>query len=306
MALSRPSSKKSLSFDSEVYWEHRFTASQTPFEWLTPIDVTASILEKEIGNALNAENSRFDETGPSILHIGCGTSDLSLRLRDYVRRPVDVHNVDFSRQAVKLGQQREKEYFGQAALPGAGIGEKTQVNQFDLNASWMRWSNVDLLSRRDVLSLTNEGTTLYDFVVDKSTSDAIACGDDVDFLPASVDHGEVEVASPMHPMEVLAMHLAAVTAMDGRWIIISYSTERFWFLEHKPKRPSDFLSNGNTGQQFGRKADPKKYWRLDRKEPLAASESGSTPCDNVHRPQIYHWLYVLVRTTVPFQARLLQ
>ncbi|ETI22363.1 hypothetical protein G647_06437 [Cladophialophora carrionii CBS 160.54] len=304
MASSRPSSKKSLSFDLEAYWEHRFTASQTPFEWLTSIDVTASILQREIGNALNDGNGRFDESGPSILHIGCGTSGLSLRLRDYVRRPVDVHNVDFSQQAVELGQQREKECFGNGALSGAGIGDEVRGNQSDTNTSWMRWSNVDLLSLHGVLSLTDEGTIRYDFIIDKSTSDAIACGDDVDFLPTSIDHGGVQRVTKMHPVEVLAMHLAAVTVMGGRWIVISYSAERFWFLEDNPKRHTDLLSQGNTGQQSGGKVEPGNYWRLDRKEPIAASEAGNTPYDNVHRPQIHHWLYVLVRTMVPFQARL--
>lgn len=90
-------------FSSQTYWENRFLARQTPFEWLLGVDDTTGILDPFIRDNVDPEKSA------AILHIGCGTSDLSWRLRDYVSCPKQVHNVDFSVEAVNIGRRREEE-----------------------------------------------------------------------------------------------------------------------------------------------------------------------------------------------------
>jgi EEF1A lysine methyltransferase 4 len=311
MAFSRSPVQNQSSFDSEAYWDHRFAASQSPFDWLTSVDDSINVLEKFLVNGSGKETGHLEQNEQLILHIGCGTSELSFRLRHYVRQPSQVHNVDFSQQAVDGGRDKEKRRFASLGLDSAEA--ERRAGEIGLDAAWMRWSKADLLSLPSVLSLVNKDGRLYDLVLDKSTSDAISCGDDVQIPPAG--HGTEQKPAPrsMHAVEVLALHLAAVTATAGRWIVISYSAQRLWFLEYlkndSPTAPSidgvDDLARRSFSPQDGRNLDPTNFWQLKKKQQMIAAQVecadyGDAQIHTVYRPQVYNWLYVLVRTNTPF------
>ncbi|KAJ9607892.1 hypothetical protein H2200_007971 [Cladophialophora chaetospira] len=302
MSFSHRYFKQAPSFDSETYWDERFAASQPPFEWLVSLDDTASILEREIGRLTNNLEFRSDERDSSILHIGCGTSDLSLILRDFVRWPSQVHNVDFSQRALEHGRQREKQCFGPGASGFNDDRDELQHEHFGSSLRWMRWSKVDLLSRPSVLSLIHEDDPLYGFIVDKGTSDAIACGELVNLDSRWGNFEQGSTSRTFHPVQILALHLAAVTSSAGRWIVISYSAERFWFLEEEAKRDSDFLAQDIAAVVPEERLEPARFWRLERKERMSAFEAESPIGRTVHRPQICNWLYVLVRTNLSFSC----
>ncbi|KAJ9634667.1 hypothetical protein H2204_006116 [Knufia peltigerae] len=288
-------------FSSQTYWENRFLARQTPFEWLLGVDDTTGILDPFIRDNVDPEKSA------AILHIGCGTSDLSWRLRDYVSCPKQVHNVDFSVEAVNIGRRREEELL--AARQGRGNSNEMPVEP---GQSHMRWTAVDLLSMPRVRSLLDHDSKLYDVIVDKSTSDAVACGGYITMLSirkgsgVGGDFGENSWPVSVHPVEVLALNLAAVTAVGCRWVSISYSGSRFWFVERNEGDPVKATAIRTTGtvppQSDGSHyIAPYIFWRLEKKEQIELPEPGfGGSADNVHRPQVYHWLYVLVRTDVPF------
>jgi len=99
-------------FASIDYWDTRFHSNPSAFDWLQP----ASILDAPLTAAL------LDSwiSKPEILHIGCGTSLLSYHLREHVETPGQIHNVDFSQEAIELGKRREQEIFGFAGQEEEG------------------------------------------------------------------------------------------------------------------------------------------------------------------------------------------
>lgn len=267
------------SFESSGYWDDRFAKSHAPFDWLASADESSTIVQEVIKATRGASNGQL-----AILHIGCGTSDLSLRLRSCVQLPAQVHNVDFSQRAVELGRQRERIFF-----PDVEADDPTE-NRTPIECKFMRWSKLDLLLLPSVLALAKHPESLYKFVIDKSTSDSIACGEQVSFK--ALTHLK-KFCAPilMAPVEVLALHLAAITMPGARWIAISYSADRFTFLEGE-------MARTDAEENMPKPAD---FWRLERKEEIIVAEPGngshgSPSHPTVHRPQVYNWLYVIIRT----------
>lgn len=82
-----------------------------------------------------------------ILHLGSGTSDLHNHLR--ARGFIDVLNVDYEPLAIDRGQQLEQQRFG-SVKTGYLVANATRL---------------ELLQK-------------YQLVIDKSTVDAVACGED--------------------------------------------------------------------------------------------------------------------------------
>ncbi|KIV83977.1 hypothetical protein PV11_05957 [Exophiala sideris] len=294
---SRPASTKAPSFSSRSYWDDRFTGDQITFEWLLSVGDTIDIINGIGLNRSVDEQGARNDSKPRILHIGCGTSELSLRLRELVRWPAQVHNVDFSEAAVEHGRMKELQAFSADAASTNAVGSRdsgvsgptsTEVVE---ERSWMQWSTVDLLSLPSVQSLVGDNGKLYDLIIDKSTSDAIACGENVTIM-SSWPQPDGPVPISMHPVDLLALHLAAVTAPHGRWIVISYSADRFPFFESENDQ-------GHERAEYSR--GPARFWNLERKAQItvpATEEAvvGGTQGHTVHRPEIYHWLYMLVRT----------
>ncbi|KAK8154348.1 hypothetical protein BKA80DRAFT_283615 [Phyllosticta citrichinensis] len=186
----------------------------------------------------------------------------------------------------------------------------------------MRWRTLDLLSLGDVASLADECNAYpptYAVIVDKSTSDCISCVDDVTVtLPYALQPVESSTTTTptatapaakapptttaqIHPLHLLAVHLAHHTRPGGRWLAVSYSGARFPFLPPFPSRADEgLLADETVARGF---VHPGRLWRLERHEMVEAEgdegkgEEGAGAAV-VHRPRIVHHLYVLVRTDV--------
>lgn len=259
------------SFGSQSYWDQRFTKHTAPFDWLS----APTALDPFITEALRT----LHEAEPQILHIGCGSSLLSQHLKTHVRRARQVHNVDYSEVVINTEKRRETEQ-----------NPRTE----DVTAS-MRWDAVDLLDCSSLLAACSPGA--YAVIVDKSTGDAIACADDVVCpLPYAVStrqHAATErvVAKevPVHPLHVVAVHLALVTKPGAKWISLSYSSERYSLLEGK--------ANGTTNTGV---PDPRLLWTVVGKHHMEAKEQEDGGASGLtHRPKVYHWVYILQRTSAP-------
>jgi hypothetical protein len=282
-------------FHSNEYWETRFQQNEQAFDWLLP----ASCMDPQIIEALSTHPNQPTK----ILHIGCGTSLLSFHLRGHVDNPGRIHNIDFSSKAIDWGLRNENAIFRSHQKDGTQDAESS-FHADSANAStdnMMRWSQVSLLSQSSVLSSCPYAG--YEVIVDKSTGDAIACGDDltISWPPGqdrerqdscSLHHGknQNQMTYFVHPVCILAVHLALVAIPGCRWIALSYSSHRFSFLDENEAAeetvPSELLNRGYP--------DPARYWRLLSKEAVDAPEEMSG--GSTHRPRISYWLYVVERT----------
>ncbi|KAJ8107037.1 hypothetical protein OPT61_g9143 [Boeremia exigua] len=269
-----PPKAKAPEFGSQDYWDQRFTTNTVPFDWLTAPEA----LDPVIAEALSV----LSEETPQILHIGCGSSLLSQHLKTLVKNPQQVHNVDYSKVVIDAERKRELE-------SSAG----------DVSAC-TRWDAVDLLDYASLTKICGRGK--YSVVVDKSTSDAISCAEDVVCrLPYAVTlkqhttNGLVDVEPkeiPVHPLHLMAVHLALITKPSARWVSLSYSSERYPFLERETSTIED---DGTAGTGI---PDPRLLWTVISKHQIEAKEQEDG--DRVtHRPKVYHWVYILQRTATP-------
>lgn len=322
------------SFSSQTYWDARFTREPSPFEWLQEPEVFRDALQTAIGQYRSTQAQHTAD--PRILHIGCGTSGVSLYLRSLVAQPSSVHNTDFSPVAVRLGRAREAE---------RARAEQTPRQAGDDNAHTMQWSTLDLLDLGHVQSLlrgpdtdtTNTGPGTYDIIVDKSTCDAIACGEDIAVegpgalqvilgdqerelshstlpSPASAPAPQDSTATSIHPLHILAQHLALVARPGCRWLALSYSQSRFpWEAPEEAGIPARMLAQGFV--------HPRQLWTLERAVDMdmdmdmdtvvapapatqarakAAASRGAQPRSEANKhqqtPRIVHTLYVLRRS----------
>jgi hypothetical protein len=233
-----------------------------------------------------------------------------------VQSPAQVHNVDFSAHAVEWGRSNEKRIFGpdnKEALSSKvkdpiGIGHEDCSKRVAEDQT-MEWSQVSLLSLNSVLSACS--SPRYALVIDKSTCDAIACGEDIevafpfplrkvlkdasDLITPRPKHAISSETHFVHPMNILALHLAVVTPPRARWIALSYSADRFSFIT-SPQSSEDALPIELWSNGFPLPSD---YWTVLRKEAIEVPQSSDKSFSEVvHRPTISHWVYVLERTDV--------
>lgn len=269
------------SYGSQEYWNKRFVDEPEPFEWLG----APNMLDPYLKDAL----SSCAEANPRLLHIGCGTSVLAHHLRALVREAKQVHNLDYSQVAIDLGRKREKEL--QASLSNA-------------TGNRMRWDPVDMLDHNSFLNACKPGA--YDVIVDKSTSDSIACCDNVHIrLPYTIDlypesAATIDTTQPsesIHPLHILAVHLALMTRPGARWIALSYSSDRFPFIDGLYSSRPHLPGFPDTGT----------LWKLlDKQEvssPTEESDFDGHGNGVIHRPKTSHWIYILERTEVPLFIR---
>ncbi|KAH7054605.1 hypothetical protein B0J12DRAFT_658266 [Macrophomina phaseolina] len=311
-------------FARSDYWNERFTKNPSAFDWLLP----ANCLDGPIIEAIQASHTPY----PRLLHIGCGTSILSLHLRYHVEDPRQIHNTDFSHVAIELGAKWEREVFESDAkaqeasesgngsekapkLNSAPSPEKSGEESMSISSDSlghpprMRWSTLDLLSLPSIRAISEKET--YDIIVDKSTCDAISCGDDVrvplpyPLLPtdaASNAEGEMSMVH-IHPLHILGLHLASLVPAGGRWIALSYSGHRFPFFEPYPAT----VEEGKLDEELLQKGfvHPGRLWRLERQEMVELEDDGGSTEGRgiVHRPKTAHWIYVMVRTDVVLNVR---
>jgi hypothetical protein len=251
------------SFGDLEYWNKRFTKEES-FEWLADFTVLEPWLKQAV-----AERSGSKER-PQVLHIGCGSSALSMQLRDLVESPQQIHNVDYSEVVVEKNRQREHELLSASKA----------------STELCRWSTLDLLSVTQVMEFAELGKG-YDVIVDKSTSDAISCSEDVSVeLPSRISTNSSSRVSPLieatvYPLHILAIHIAYLAKPGCVWIVLSYSADRFIYW--KDEETIEGLPH------------PSELWRLEGHEKI---EQPPDPNDTVHRPPVMHHLYLLRRTDV--------
>ena len=277
------------SYGSQEYWNRRFTSETEPFEWLE----APHVLDPFLYEALSSSN----DTHPDLLHIGCGTSMLSYHLRTAVKEPRQIHNLDYSGVAIELGRKREEEL-----RDGEHFEDERTTN--GATSKHMRWDAVDMLDHKSFVNVCNPGT--YSVIIDKSTSDCIACTDDVHIpLPYPIDiRSDVSInldnrqsPEPIHPLHVMAVHLALATKPGARWIALSYSDDRFPFVDGLYSSRPHIPGFPDTGT----------LWKLLDKREVESTEKEPTIDINgdrvIHRPRVSHWVYVLERTSVPLFIR---
>lgn len=254
------------SFGDLEYWNIRFSKEDN-FEWLADF----SLLEPWLKQAIAERSGCKGE--PQILHIGCGSSALSLQLRNLVDSPRQIHNVDYSDVVIGRNRRREEEML-------YSLGAEIEP---------CRWSTLDLLSVSQILEYEGPG---YDVIIDKSTSDAISCAADVSVrLPYHINTVSLTRLNGMteayvYPLDILANHLAYLARPGCSWVVLSYSASRF-------SRVQDEVTTEGLPR-------PSELWNLERHEKI---EQPPDPNDTVHRPPIMHHLYVLRRTDVPLQRQ---
>lgn len=269
------------SYGLKQYWDTRFEKEES-FEWLLGADALDTIVSGLIQQYHRGPHSSHE---PRILHIGCGNSDLSFRLRRLVTSPSQITNVDYSVLVVEKGSQKERVQFG---------------SQTEL----MGWRTVDLRSPSCPQELVPSGSCCFDFIFDKSTADSIACGEDISVELPYQPHAPLKrkpciqdrphSSISVDPLHMLAVNLAAMTTPGtGHWIVVSYSEDRFPFLSETATTKDSSLASHIP--------DPRRLWTLERKERLVVPEAASSTTktsnlDPVYRPETAHWLYVLVRT----------
>ncbi|KAH9937320.1 uncharacterized protein B0H18DRAFT_867595, partial [Fomitopsis serialis] len=240
---------------------------------------------------------------PRLLHIGAGNSTLSQRIREAYD---EVHghaswdesvivNLDYSEAAVQNGQQAE-------TVRTQGRGERS-----------MRWVQADVLQWEDLAPLVDwengqDGGAFphkrdgkpFAIVVDKSTSDAIACGEDIKLTASSRCHPAIQKhivcngvqEASLDPVQLLALNLASLVRPGGVWIILSFSSSRASFLgNHSPKE-----SREDTDTM-----DPALHWSLEEHHMVDAPTGQSR--EGVYAPPVQHHLYVLRRSSTVLGSR---
>jgi hypothetical protein len=314
------------SFSDLEYWDNRFTSTSTPFDWLLPATTLDSLILSTLQSCRKPED-------PKIIHIGCGSSELSFRLGELVSRPQGVWNTDYSGVVIDQGRAMEEERW-------RAFVADTTVSQSEASGNGsterMNWKVLDLLDPASVAELES---IPFDLIIDKSTSDAISCGPDLPFphkpstakpghlLPLDHDGSQKDL---VHPLDILAVHLARLTLPGSKWLSISYSADRFEFL-HPSKSNSavvDLSINSTTPDDLDSNSQryprPAELWTLENKMDIEIPPPVPSPTPNqtqsstqspdnpnprkkrsvkkaeepVFRPKEVVWVYVLRRSEV--------
>ncbi|KAK8088395.1 hypothetical protein PG997_003356 [Apiospora hydei] len=304
------------SYGTKDYWDTRFQHEDN-YEWLLPADSLNAVIREALSSRHRSQGAN-GSCAPQILHIGCGSSDLSFQLRDLVT------NVDYSATAVQKCRRREAAALSATTPDGSGGGGS------DVG---MRWETADLLDAESIARLASgrvcqdgnassadggdDGTFYFDVVADKSTCDAISITEDIPVrLPfvsprdAQKQTGnddddektETETTELVQPVPLLAVHMAVLTPpRTGRWCAISYSDDRFSFLDSDGGGDNTKVGDEGVDEELLEWGfpDPRRFWRVERRERVTVAPPGTTTGSGghvVHQPEIAYWLWVLGRT----------
>ncbi|KAJ5083317.1 hypothetical protein N7456_012744 [Penicillium angulare] len=245
-------------YDTPEFWDARFANGHDVGEWLNPGQVLVDRVVSKLEN--RSRTAGGGQRKPHVLHLGPGISKLGAKLRDACLdrgwRANGIVNVDFSSEAIRIGQNSEN---------------------LRSPAEAMKWHQADLLAWSDVANILPYAP--FEVIVDKSTSDAIATSTD-QIMEAT---GEISNVCPtiqhllaidykinLRPVELLALHLVPLAQRGTAWIVLSYSTFRF---ENLP-----YLA---------------KYWALHSRTPLKAPTGPVS--SSAYTPDVFHWIYTLIR-----------
>ncbi|KAL4785012.1 hypothetical protein BJX76DRAFT_356482 [Aspergillus varians] len=252
---TRPRRTGAPDYDDPSFWDTKFATGQDVGEWLNP----GEVLLENLFSFLEKQSPPEKHATPRVLHLGPGVSKLGVRVRDaFLTRGWTgngIVNVDFSSEAVRLGQDIE--------------------NRLDPSQA-MTWMQTDLRSWADVSRLLPFAP--FDAILDKSTSDAIATSSQVAMKttsePSAICPAVQDITSggeiTLSPVELLALHLVPLTRKGSKWFVLSYSTMRF-----------DNVPNLSA------------HWDIVARSPLEAPRGRTV--SGAYTPAVYHWLYILQR-----------
>lgn len=354
----------SSDFSSASYWETRFQTVDKSFDWLTPAHrVLPTFMDALCSTHIRDLRSRA--LLRPILHFGPGTSSLSIHLREAFAALSEATcsehrfgtvNADFSKTACINGDLRDREAVGDKnpsvwiavdVLTAAGVRELARIGMEYAHgalAGFVSDENVERRLRDDDGGMARVDLAVYAGVVDKSSADAVACGSDTLVLPrtSTVQPGGLTDTPSnqrvhVHPVWALALHMAALTQPHAPWVSVSYSKERFWFLEddsvhfwdpdgdleaavetrRTEDRPSHAPSTSNSDSDSDdnelftpRSAyaphlhaagvpHPGEFWTLQAKESVEVEDSREKP----GAPKVCHWMFTMRRNGRAFDGR---
>lgn len=339
------------SFESSTYWDKRFNSDPSTFEWLVPPSVLIAPFRRAISH--HSGNLSFSNSSrpPQILHIGGGTSILSDLLRKYALSE-SILNVDFSTRAIELGIENEHRSFLNKSSHDPHVDGHEKRMRWAV-ADLLSWESIasacaengpkyavkmvehdgfETLSHTETQKQVNHSpqavkddysmspqpvTEMFDIVIEKACSDAIACSEDQlipltftitnhPFSSQGTNNGwENSPMVKVNPVVLEALHLAALTKRGGTWIALSYSASRFDCLwEEVEAEVGNVQVNENEGDTKVKYPNlAGEYWKIKEKEEIVIDEGGLQevePGRSVFRPMISYWLYVLGRTKLEF------
>ncbi|KZT74991.1 hypothetical protein DAEQUDRAFT_720195 [Daedalea quercina L-15889] len=282
----------------QSFWERRFQ-TEPHFEWLGDgQDTLIPQLRAFLCTGLTPteyQPSDSEVRPPRLLHIGAGNSTLSEHVRSaydevYGHSTWDesiIVNLDFSEAAVQNGRQAE--ICRTRGDSGNGMRwVQADVLQWGDLAALVDWQGGPGGSDDAKLARGREGER-FTVVLDKSTSDAIACGEDIVLTTSSswchpavrkiIESSGISEMK-LEPVHLLALNLAALVGPGGVWIIVSYSSSRVSFLE---KESGGRIGTIRTGL----------YWSLDQHDTVDAPTGQGK--EGVYAPPVQHHVYVLRR-----------
>ncbi|KIS70762.1 uncharacterized protein UMAG_01916 [Mycosarcoma maydis] len=274
-AQARSAAASGLSYHTSTYWDHRFSTDPRErhgFEWLSSSTWLLSLL------TVSPTPLLLRDPPIRILHIGAGTSRLSLDILAYWRdhfpdewkdRASNILNVDFSPNSIDFQKRAEMQWLQE-------VGETR-------SECMMKYLVLDLLDWQQVDNLFKEGRQ-FDVVLDKSTTDSISTGDDTLFSSISkgLHHRALSQLAEQHSqvkhgvatIQVLGIHLASLVKLGGVWLCHSYSSDRWEDVVH---------SQGEHATST---------WPWTQLDKMAVPVQASDP----NAPQINHYIYTMRRT----------
>lgn len=258
-------------FSSPTYWSNRFSTEKS-FEWLIPSHLVVPLVLDHITVPDTREDEHEPEEdghvggrlGPKTLrglHLGCGTSDLGAGIQAALQ---DVYEADGVEMEIKV---IDSDYVADTITrdDGSGLGSGSGSKGKGEGAGTIL--PLDCLDLDDLATksriVLGEGRG-WDFIIDKSTSDAISCGPLIP-LPLSQSSARagandcIDIDTDVEPLEVLLGNMAKVTRKGGRWISVSYSEKRYACLISNPGTLVPHESGVGEGEGYGWKVLEKRF-----------------------------------------------
>ncbi|PWN28926.1 hypothetical protein BDZ90DRAFT_230929 [Jaminaea rosea] len=273
---------KGTDYSSQDYWERRFAATAAmvksaeqrtseadgaEFDWLGSGD--------ELMDSLMAQMVAGSMRDGLTLNIGSGSSRAGRGLRRrFEEKGWDsrqIVNLDYAPAAIALSRMSEENCFGDL---------KTQHVVADLLDGFS-------LSQEISTSVTRTNAQQVTAIFDKSTADALSTGPNLRALGtktgmlsfvAERNGPRPAAAESWAPVEVLAYNLGRVARPGAFWAVLSYSAQRFDFLE----------ASGGRGVK-----EAQRLWEVMKKWAVEAPSGRSL--QDTHAPAVYHWCYILRR-----------
>ncbi|PWY98516.1 hypothetical protein BCV70DRAFT_33297 [Testicularia cyperi] len=298
--MSRQAKSPGISYHDQGYWDERFTSDPREtkgFEWLSSGN---ELFERSV-EIISAQSEKVPSEQTKILHIGVGTSSLSIQIvrwlhatypQDWRQRASRIVNVDFSPLSIKFQRQLERDFLKE-------ISESEQRSDHDFidgtgreQDDLMVYHVVDLLNYKNVQDTL--GKCCFHLILDKSTTDSISTAPDLtsDEVVTSVagkHHADVyKLASSYHRdgahvkipwAQILALNLHCVAVDDATWLCHSYSSDRW----------QDSVQNAE-GTLW--------CWVQKSKLPVAVPNTSA----DVNAPALYHYIYEMRMTDEPQQT----